>query len=1001
MNGLFFSVGRHAVRRSLGGLALGLGLIGAAAPASAQDTPKEVRAAAVSALSRGAFEEAIPALRQLIEWFGSSDKASTRAEMEEIYYSLGLCHLFLGQFGECRQAFETYLQRYPQTVRGPLVTIFIADTLRYESKLKDAVDAYQAALAKYELVLDPDLRTDILCSIARCILAELAPPAPKKDDAAAAPGGEAPAGEPPAEGGEGEAAPKPPPEPTPAQKESQAEREQKVWERVTPILEEILRIAPDFGRRNWAAAMLTVSHLKRMDLDPVYQWMPLLLAPGSFASHSILLNMTALETGDGLFAEEQYRDALWIYRLVYPHDVLTANSQFQLERAQRRVRRLMRTPGLPRQLLRAQETVAELEAEVAALAEIPNYDPELFFRMARAYLETRRCREAAEVFYRLYKTGDAAERAEECLYLAFFAAAKFKPPELAYRNGAEYMEVYSGGEYYDTVSLSLGQLHAAVQNWPKVLSVLTTALQVHPKHEQIAECLFLLGYASFMEEQFADAVNHLERLNREFPGNDREAEATYWTGMAYLFDKNYESAQPDFDRVVQAFSDCPFVEDASFRSATCDFGLSQFYAAEEKLLKFLTDYPQSKLAGEAYLMLGDISGTDGRLDEAVQRFQEATRHDLNIELYNYASFQAGEMLRSLTNYTGIVEHFTEYIQRNRPESNLPLAGYWIGDAKWELGHPDEALAFYLGMVGKLGGSRKDLGIDLILETWVGRAKNAGTKTWAAAGQASLQEKAWADLRALYRKAIDDKNWVLELRIKRILFFDPTASDKEKETVRAALLDPKNLAYASAGVLEWILDEATRLGKTELARAAADTLIRDFAETDYALNARALLAKDAIQSRDYATAIKHLNVIREVYAATPEAADALMSLGAIYREQQNWDAADAAYKDLLGVKEWKERWPEALYRRGETAMARRQYEPAAAYFERIYVLYGAHRDWVAKAYLARAECLAKLSRNRDAVEVLTEMLDVAKNPLLAEHPDRAAAEKRLAELKGRS
>ena len=122
-------------------LALVLGLSLSLAPARAQDTPKEVRAAAISALSRGAFEEAIPALRQLIEWFGSSDKTSTRAEMEEIYYSLGLCHLFLGQFGECRQAFETYLQRYPQTARGPLDTIIFADTRRNEAKLKDAVDA--------------------------------------------------------------------------------------------------------------------------------------------------------------------------------------------------------------------------------------------------------------------------------------------------------------------------------------------------------------------------------------------------------------------------------------------------------------------------------------------------------------------------------------------------------------------------------------------------------------------------------------------------------------------------------------------------------------------------------------------------------------------------------------------------------------------------------------------------------------------------------------------
>ena len=57
----------RAGARPLGMLALVLGLSLSLAPARAQDTPKEVRAAAISALSRGAFEEAIPALRQLID----------------------------------------------------------------------------------------------------------------------------------------------------------------------------------------------------------------------------------------------------------------------------------------------------------------------------------------------------------------------------------------------------------------------------------------------------------------------------------------------------------------------------------------------------------------------------------------------------------------------------------------------------------------------------------------------------------------------------------------------------------------------------------------------------------------------------------------------------------------------------------------------------------------------------------------------------------------------
>ena len=439
-------------------------------PAHGQETVAEVRRKAQMALAQGAYADAIGYLQQLIEWFGESKRETTFVQMEVVYYQLGISHFLIGQFAEARGVFETYLKKYRNGPHAQEVAVFIGDTYRFENQLPQALKSYITTLKRYPL--GPDLKADVFMSMARCYLA------------------------------------------------------QDKWNKAMPVLLRLYQVAPDFARRNWAATLLTTAYLKERKLEKVYRLVPYLLLPDSFAGRSVALNMAALETGDELFAEERYREALWIYRLVYPHDVIMTRSQAYLERLEKKAERLRRVPDTPRQLLRVQESIGELEEEIKALAKVENYDMELHFRIARAYMEIRRYREARDLYLFLHE--DAPEpRAEEALYSAFLCATHIQPWDQAFELGRQYMEAYPGKEYYDRVTLMLGQMYAKLEDWPNVIAILTRALEVSPKHEEAVECMFLIGYASFMEEKFADAVSWLERMNSSYPGNPREADGTY------------------------------------------------------------------------------------------------------------------------------------------------------------------------------------------------------------------------------------------------------------------------------------------------------------------------------------------------------------------------------------------------------------------------------------------------------------------------------------------
>lgn len=917
-------------------------LLAATRPAVAQGTPREVRLQVNQKLARGEFLDAIPDLQQLIAWLGDSEKPYIKTNMEFIHYQLGICHFFVGQFAEARQALANYLKKYRHGAKRKQASLYIADAQRFGGNLEQALRTYAQILRKYEYT--PDLKADIYSSMARCHLA--------------------------------------------------ADK----WRDATGPLKKVYAIAPDFMRRSWAATLLTTAYFKDLDLDSVYPLVPYILRPNSFASRSVAFNLAALEAGDELFAVERYRDALWVFRMVYPHDQVIMSSDEYLEWLQQRAKRLRERPADPRLLMRLQEGIGELEEEIKAMRSVDNYDLELLFRIARGYMEMLRYREARDLFVYLHDEAQETE-AEEALSLAFQCSAQILPWDQAFKLGEQYMEKYAAGEYFDYITLAMGQMYARLQDWPEVIRHLSATLEMRPQHDSGAECMFLIGYASFMEEKFANAVTWLRRMNKMYPDSELAPDASYWTGMSLLFQTEYKHAAVEFDQVIEDFSSNIYAEDSTFRRAVCAYGMGVYADCDKRLTAFVKRYPQSKLFSEALMMRGDVAGAVGKLKEAVSFYRQAmTDQKINIEFYNHCAFQAGRILADEPDYPALISHFKDYIKEKREGCNIPQAVYWVGVALWNNGQREGALRYYRRAVEAYGKDPAKIGVDMILDEWVGRIRRSVPD---AAG------RAWGELQTSLDTALQTANKTMELRIKRILLLNPRITGTDKQRIANQFLSAPNIEPASPAVLQTMLGLAKERDKRDFAVKVARHIIARFTETDYALDARMILAEFAIENagtarnrreadKHYADAIMHLGVVRTVFASSGEAGKALIILGGLYSKQKKYDQADECYKSVLGVKGWRNLWPEALHGRGEAAYAQRKFDVASAYYERIYLMYSHYAGWTAKAYVRRAECLHRLYQDHKAREVLNEMLADAN---LASLPEMEKARELLAKYSG--
>lgn len=905
---------RAVARKVLFFLLVFASVAGFSAQAHAQETIMEVRRQAQNALQAGAYEQAILYLEELVSRLKNSTERDTQIMLEGIHFNLGLCYFLSGQFAQTEKQFRHYIRLYPRNRNVIPADVFTADSLRYRGQMDKAISEYQRILETRRL--NADWRTDVLSSLIRCHLAQ--------DD----------------------------------------------WETAIPLLERAYNAAPDRRRSSWAATLLTTAYVREEKFDKVYNLVPLLLQDGSFAAHSVAFNLSTLETADRVFAAEEYRHALWLYRLVFPKEVIKRGCERQVADMERRADRIRRFGGGQyRTLLRIQETIGELEGELESLKEIDDYSEELQFRIARSYFEVRRWLEAREAFLELHEVSLEPERQEECLFLAFLAAFNIEPWGPAFEIGMRYMHSYPAGTYYDRVSLTIGQMHARHKEWPKVIEVLTEALEVSPEHESIAECMFLVGYSHFMEEHYADCVEWLARLNTDYPGNDRMMEATYWTGMGYLFDTKYEEALTVFGFFIRDFPDAPYIVDAEFRHAVCQYGLSNFAEAEDELRRFVQRYSgderAKQLMGEAHMMIADCAGTFGRAGQAINHYQTAIRKHLNIAHYNYCVFRAAEMMGDNERWSDIVNHFETYIDRNRDGSNIPMAVFWMSKAYWQQEEYEQALMTMLDNVDKHGADREALGVDLILDEWLGKSRRL---------EKEQIDTAWRTMTELLKNAREQDLAPLRLRLLRAFMYRPGQEVGYKEDVLDILLKKENVPHASAAVLELILDESLKRDEPELAQLAAAEIVDVFPETDYVIPARMYLGNLAAASGDLEAAKEQFNVIITNFASSEAAGRALMTLGRAYFENADIREADDCFKRVLDVRAWRPLWAEAVFLRGECLRVKGKFEKATAFYERVYLMYSAYEEWAAKSYLQRADCLTRLRRYQKARDTLEEFLN---------------------------
>ncbi|HSQ59663.1 MAG TPA: outer membrane protein assembly factor BamD [Acidobacteriota bacterium] len=183
------------------------------------------------------------------------------------------------------------------------------------------------------------------------------------------------------------------------------------------------------------------------------------------------------------------------------------------------------------------------------------------------------------------------------------------------------------------------------ENWSDAVLDLKAFVEAYPGTERTDDALYYLGDGYFRMKDYALASGHLDRLLRDFPGSIHEPDARFLLARcddlqshAALLDqtetdralgryREFLELYPDHARAGEARARVQALRDRlaekRFRNGRLYLRLREFDSAELYLRSVVTEYPDSRWAAEASLVLAEALLKRGKRNEALEALRAA------------------------------------------------------------------------------------------------------------------------------------------------------------------------------------------------------------------------------------------------------------------------------------------------------------------------------------------------------------------------------------------
>ena len=522
-------------------------------------------------------------------------------------------------------------------------------------------------------------------------------------------------------------------------------------------------------------------------------------------------------------------------------------------------------------------------------------------------------------------------------------------------------------------------------NYEEAIAAYDLVIEQFPKSDMVPKCMFMKGVCHLNADRNVDAIASLKAVQVAFPKHALCEDADYWIGMAWSFEGNHQRSRDHLEAHLKRYPAGHHQADSVFRRAFSLFAVAVYPSAISELRDFIQNHLQSPFIDEAWLLLGDALGVVGEIEQAIVAYQSVDGHAFRF--HEDGQFKIGKALRVTAQHQRLRAHFAAFVESHSGSPRIAEAVYWIGWSHMAEGNLDRARRIYWDTIAKHGDDPEMVAVEDVLmalpKVYSGDQARAELKAKLRDVSAGAQRDGKSTL--LARTAWGEAQF-LRQRDMRLA---------EVALLRASrLLDPR---IHSSRMLADCADARLRAGQFQLAEQLYRGLRKWNPRAVEKARAYLGLGRIAIAKNDREAALDWFSRSAKVAVSNDTIAAVLLSKAGVEVDLGRGSDARATLDGLLGSKSVAGRSKaRGLLAYGRALELDGDKRKATAYYQRVYVAYGKHRDLVASAYLAQGRALEELSEDDKALEVYHEFAAIDD---LSEFEESAQARERIAALTG--
>lgn len=693
-----------------------------------------------------------------------------------------------------------------------------------------------------------------------------------------------------------------------------------------------------------------------------------------------MLAFSAMQAGDRWLAAGNPGDAIAAFQLVLPKQRLVAAQRHRLDELKRVFAE--RAPQVEAgsgtvwvEFYRG--LIARVEGQLVSLEAAEDFTPGLRMRQAQAFLLAGRNHEAWLLLEGLATGADTTDSVRtEAHYRWILAAAALNKWDEALAIARAFVERNAFSELAPTAFYMISQAHLEQQRHAEATEVLADLIARFPAHDMRPRFLFTRGYCLAVLDRLDEARADFAQCAREFPSGPLASSARLWHALTRYFGKDYPKALEEFDALAKSEKGRPLEGEILHRRASVLYALRRNEDAAEAAAAFLKAFPHHVREDEARVLLGDVLMALGKLDEAKAQFG-AIAPD-NGSLFAYAAFQTGKILRAEEEHEALAVHFTRYAARTdlAPDARVGEALYWIGWARTQQDRMKDALPVFFDAITRFGDDPRSGEFQPLvaaLERLHRRAKAAEARGHSeAAGM--LRTRVFADWVEAER-TLAEKAGKLTLSSRFSLwladYHEKGNRPHQAETVLLEIAGRVPVERLDPGGLGRVGTALQKIGSGEATKYFTRLLAEFPASFDRAWAFHGLATIDLAEGRRE-RALAWLERINTETPTHPLGTRAVLDAAGLLADLGKADEAETRLEGLLRLKSARGRpHAEALAALGAIRAARGDTAQAIAYYQRVYTLYRAQSDLVARAYVTSGELFEKRGDKAAALRTFEE------------------------------